>query len=193
MFKMIPSWVVAVFGAVIVIIATLVSYVSIRGLDKDILKVEGEILEINSEISRLWDSHKLSDSRKYSVDFFTTLLNSSNNQDIVISNIGNYMMGSILAMYTATDEDIPDREPEEIDKLKAGDLSVYSKLNELLESLRRKSAVAINERKRRLDEFEIEKARLERDKNIVSFWYMFLNIMGLIVVLFKDLPIWKSS
>ncbi|MYD31668.1 MAG: hypothetical protein F4142_02265 [Nitrospira sp. SB0675_bin_23] len=194
MLKSIPSWSIGAFGASLVIVATLISHLAIRSLNDEVIKLDGKIREINLSVDRLWDSHKLADNRKFSVNLFMTQLSSSDkNREIMLSNIAYYMKGSVLAMYSATDLNIPKNEHREIDLLRRGDLNAYKKLEELLESLREKSKDAINKRKIQKDALIAEKQKLEHKERSVNFWFMFLNILGLIVVLLKDLPIWKST
>ena len=193
MLRNIPSWSIGALGASLVIVATLISHLAIRSVNDEIIELDSKIREINLSVDRLWDSHKLSDNRKFSVDLFVTQLSGPDkNQAVVLSNIADYMMGSILAMYSATDLDIPKR-PGEIDLLRQGNWDAYKKLEKLLESLRKKSIEAINKRKIQKDKFIVEKQKLEQNNKNVTFWFTFLNIFGLIVVLLKDLPAWKST
>lgn len=194
MLRNIPSWSIGAFGASLVIVATLISHLAIRSVNDEIIELDSKIKEINLSVDRLWDSHKLSDNRKFSVDLFVTQLSGPDkNQAVVLSNIADYMMGSILAMYSATDLDIPKSGPGEIDLLRQGNWDAYKKLEKLLESLRKKSIEAINKRKIQKDKLIAEKQKFEQREKAVNFWFTFLNILGLIVVLLKDLPVWKST
>ena len=194
MLRNLPSWVIGAVGASLVIFATLISHLAIRSVNDKIIELDGKIREINLSVDRLWDSHKLSDNRKFSVDLFMTQLSGTDkNQRVVLSNIANYMMGSILAMYSAADLDRPESKPQEIHLLGQGDMDAYKKLNKLLESLREKSVEAINKRKIQKDKLLAEKQKLEQSRKAVNLWFTFLNIFGLIIVLLKDLPMWESK
>ena len=194
MLSNVPSWAVGVFGASFVIVATLISHLPIRNINDKIVELDREIRRIDLSVSRLWDSHKLSDNRKFFADLFETQLQDSNeNHEAVLSKIAYYMMGSILAMYAASDLDVPDSKPREIDLLRQGDSDAYKKLDVLLESLRKSSQETINGHKIRKDTLIAKKQKLERSQKNRIFWFTFLNIFGLIVVLLKDLPVWKSK
>ena len=179
-------------------LATVFSSIIYSNLDAKIQAMEKSKDELTGKINLLWDNHKLADTRSREADLFLGIFTVvEQNSDFFLSQIGQNLRGAILAMMAAADKEIPDDTPDDVIKLETrlltGNLEAYSALKKRIDVLRLESRKAINaiNKERRLEENEIR--RLEKNSDLVRLLYIGLNILGLIVVMMKDLPIWKQS
>ena len=185
MMSRIPSWIVGVFGALIVLVSTFLLSCRVTKLDEDILQAQAARAEHAQTIESKWDNHQLGDLREAHADQLVglaLLATSSDIQTILINRATAFLHGAILAMDAAA--------RTRMDEESVRGLG-YEALKELLNTLRLESRAAINEvaAERQRVEDEINKERSRR--SMLRLWTVALNILGLAVVMLKDLPIWK--
>lgn len=187
----IPSWIVAAIGASLVILGTIWNYFYVSSLDEKLRDTGDELTKNKNELSSLWDNYKLSEFRKLFADIFVTQLQTDNPaKKFLLDNVANYLMGALLAMYTATDLEPPTVEPGDINLLRQNDVSAYGRINAKIQSLQPEFMRAVKARKSKIDSLTTMKDCLDLKKKKSEKIYMSLNILGLIIVLMKDLPIW---
>jgi hypothetical protein len=197
MLRKIPAWFIGVIGGMIVIISSIVSSYFWTINDSNINDNKKQITQLEQKTSRLWDSHQLADSRSTIADHFVgQYLMAKENKGFYLSKAGHNLRGAVLAMYAATELDVPNQPPEEImvfeKKLEQGDLSAYSSLMKLIDSLRLQSMQSINKLKNNRTKLAEENQILDSKREFIRLVYVSLNIFGLIIVLLKDLPVWAK-
>ena len=66
----IPSWLVSVVGAIIVIAATALSSISLHETRTRITEARSEITTIQQKVDNRWNSHRQADERATAADIF---------------------------------------------------------------------------------------------------------------------------
>lgn len=206
MTKRIPAWLISIMGALFVLIAIVINTTFSPSLNNKIQEKEKEREKLSKEITSLWESHMLADSRDKNADIFLGLLFIANNQDkedkaaldFLLNKIGYNLKGAILAMRAATgdtsiEDDLP---PQEIQQLlyeikKERDLKAYVSLKKLVDKLRLASGNTINDVNKQREELDEELRELKNQEEVLRMLHITLNILGLSLLLLKDLPIWK--
>ena len=108
------------------------------------------------------------------------------------------MQGAILAMWAgsgASDDaggsELEARVGDLLRTLNDGDLNAYDEMASILNDLRLASRDAINSRASERTESEVHLQDLELSHDRIRGWQSGMNILGLVIVLLKDLPIWR--
>ena len=100
-------------------------------------------------------------------------------------------------MWAASGQEVPDETPENIvsleEDLRNGKLGVYAGMEAEVERLRQLSMVHISELSRMIDKRRAEIESLELEESAAHRKYFFLSLLGLIVAMCKDLPLWKDT
>ena len=106
---------------------------------------------------------------------------------------GHHIWAAVLSMSAATgapnDPELKDGVNDLRERFDAGDHAAYSKMTVLLNDLRQDSSVALNEQMTQRTASESRLQELERQYNLTRIWQSSLNVLGLVLVLLKDLPI----
>ncbi len=197
MLTKVPAWVIGVIGGLVVVISSIVSSYYLTSIDSKISDNRKMVAQIERSTSRLWDSHQLADNRSTAADQFVgQYLMAKTNKEFYLVQAGHNLRGSVLAMYAATELDVPDEPPKQImefeRKMGEGDLSAYSSLKQLIDTLRLQSMKAINNLKIERDKLVEKNENLNSKQEFIRLIYVSLNIFGLIIVLLKDLPVWAK-
>ena len=197
MISRIPSWAVAVTGALIVIMATAISAIMLHGVRQNVEKARSEITDERRKIDRLWSNHRQADQRATTADiFFAEALGEKSNTRFLLDQAAAQLRGAVLSMWAASGQEVPDDTPKNIEtlegKLRQGDLSAYSGLQSEINRLRLLSASYINQVSSSIHSGESRIETLEARQSAIYLAYVFFNLFGLIVTTCKDLPVWSD-
>ena len=182
-----PSWVIGLLGALIVLVSTFLLSIRVTTVDEEILKSQERQAELSASIETKWDNHKLADSREARADQLVglaLLATSTETQGRLIDAASGYLIGAVLAMDLAAQNRMSEDEVMTLDY--NGRKAILDKLR--LESKDAIDAVAIDRRK---VEQEINEKRSRRGR--LRMWAVALNLLGVAVVMLKDLPVWKEE
>lgn len=197
--RKIPSWRIGLLGAAIAILSTILSSVAVAWLDSAIQEHTKRATALRDKQRILWDNHQLADERLRAAAIFVALSSQpSENRRFLLSQVASNLGGSVLAMSAAAAiANLPDEPPKEVvDNERAilgGDLSGYNELVAQVEKLRLQSQVAINGVSAEARNLDAESDKLSGWSRWVQGVQVSLTIVGLIVVLLKDLPVWKDK
>ena len=198
MLSKIPSWAVAVAGGVIVIAATATSTMLLYQIRTDINAMKSEIADTRRAADRLWSNHRQADQRSTSADvFFGQALGSDTSRSFLLEQAAHQLRGAVLSMWAASGEPVPDKPPETIAaaerQLRAGDARGYGSLKNEIDRLRLLSQKHINKRAGDIRAAESRVESLQARQSWVYLAYVFFNLLGLMVTMCKDLPVWKAE
>lgn len=201
MLSKIPSWAVAVAGGAIVIAATATSTLLLYQARLDITAVKAEIAETRRAVDRLWNSHLQADQRFATADvFFAQALESDTSQKVrsfLLVQAAEHLRGAVLSMWAASGEPVPDKPPEAVAAaehlLHKGDTNGYVSLKSEINRLRLLSQTHINGRAAAIRAAESRVEALQARESHVYLAYVFFNLLGLMVTMCKDLPVWKTQ
>ena len=198
MLSKIPSWTVAVAGAAIVIVATATSSILLYETRADIRQAQREISEMRRKVDRLWGNHLQADQRSTAANvFFAQALAPSANRSFLLQQAAYQLRGAVLSMKVASGEKVPDEVPAEIaafeKQLGEGDVRGYSSFKQEIDRLRLGSQSRLNGL---ADDIRAAEARIESGQAWESWIYLayvFFNLLGLMVTMCKDLPVWRAD
>lgn len=198
MLSNIPSWAVSVAGAALVAVATAISFILLHDVRDEIAASQERITNLEERIENAWQNHRLGDRRVTSAEIFIAdALGGGANSSFVLGQAAYNLRGAILAMYSAAGQNVPDQRPARIKKLeeslRRGNLGAYTKLSSEVEQLRRASQAHINGLSKRIDQEEARQRGLNTTEENVYLIYVALNLIGLMMVMMKDLPVWKDT
>ena len=200
MLSRIPSWLVAVTGATIIIVATTTSSTILHEIQAHIGETVSEISEANSQRDRMWSNHLISDRRSTAADFlFGQALGSDSNdvRHFLLKRTGYYLRGSLLAMMIAAEVDVADNTPEEIRNLegevKRGNVQAFEDFKDMIDGFRLESQRVLNNKASQIRDLQKRMELLRRKESILYLAIVFFNLFGLTVVMCKDLPIWRGQ
>ena len=198
MLSSIPSWAVAVAGAAIAIVATVTSTVLLHQSRASIAGERSEIAETYREVDRLWSSHRQADQRSTAADvFFAQAIGEESSRELLLQLAAQQLRGAVLSMWVASGEPVPERTPAEIAELEArlgkGDVGGYAPLKAKIDELRLLSQSHLNEKSARIRAGEARIEALEARESAIYLAYVFFNLLGLMVAMCKDLPVWRTQ
>lgn len=198
MCRLIPSWSIGVLGASLVVISISLSPLLVRDIENRIEDTENRISDLNRRVRTLWENHTLAAQREASADTIAALITLTDTpHPFVISRSSSHLQGAILTMWAATgDEDDTDLRSTVSDLMKsldAGRLGSYDAMSAILDEQRLRSVDVVNELYGEVADYEARRRELRRQRDSLRDLQSLLNIVGLIVVLLKDLPIWRRA
>ena len=194
----IPSWVVAVAGAAIVIVATATSSTLLYQTRAAVSVAQSEIAEMRRKVDRLWGSHLQADQRSAAADvFFAQALAPSTNRSFLLQQAAFQLRGAVLSMWAASGEAVPDKIPAEIaafeKQLGDGDARGYASLKKEIDRLRLGSQSHLNGLGDDIRALESSIASEQVRESWIYLAFVFFNLLGLMVTMCKDLPVWKAE
>lgn len=198
MLSRIPSWVAGVTGAVIAIAATITSSTLLHQTRGEIADVGSEIADKRDSVNRLWSNHRRADQQSTAADMFLAqALAPSPGQSFLLERTAYHMMGAVLSMRTASGEPVPDETPETIaeamELLGKGDAAGYETLRSEIDRLRLLSQSHLNDLANETQSAEARIESLRARESWLYLAYVFFNLLGLMVVMCKDLPVWRAE
>lgn len=196
MLSRIPSWAVAVAGTSIVIIATGIGFTLLHQTRADIDTIQTEIADMRGTVERLWGSHLQADQRSAAADvFFALALAPSSHQSFLLDKAASQLRGAVLSMRVASGEEVPDETPASIatfeNQLRDGNVLGYNSLKYEIDQLRLTSQSYLNTLAKNIRAEESRLDAMQMRESWIYLAYMFFNFLGLIVVMCKDLPVWR--
>ncbi|MDE0029451.1 MAG: hypothetical protein OXU42_08650 [Deltaproteobacteria bacterium] len=201
MVSKIPSWAVGLTGALIAIIATITSATLLHQTRTRITAATSEVAEMRNRSDTLWSSHRLADQRSTAADVFLAMALAQRSDTealpVLLQQTAAQLQGAVLAMSAASGEAVPDEPPEEIQRLYAallaGDLNGYASLRAEIDERRLLSQSTINQLASDVGSTELRIDSLRARESTLYLAYVFLNLLGLMVTMCKDLPVWKPT
>ena len=194
----IPSWAVAVAGAIIVVTATATSTTLLHETREEITAKKSEIADTRRTVDRRWSSHLQADQRSTAADVFFALAlgeDSEKSRSFLLEQAAQQLGGAVLSMWTASGQPGPDEKPEPIataeHQLGGGNAKGYVSLKSEIDRLRLLSQTHISKRADDIRAAELRVESLQAREYWVYLAYVFFNLLGLMVTMCKDLPVWK--
>lgn len=197
MLSRIPSWGVAVGGAAIAIFATATSTILLHQTRTSVTAERSEIAETYRKIDRLWSNHRQADQRSTAADvFFAQAIGEKSSRATLLQLAAQHLRGAVLSMWVASGEPVPEQTPVAIAaleaKLSSGDVNGYAPLKAKIDELRLRSQSHLNEMSAGIRAAEARIESLEARESTIYLTYVFFNLLGLIVAMCKDLPVWQD-
>lgn len=157
---------------------------------------QDNLTDATGDVDRMWSSHQLAELREAQADQLMLMILSSPEMEALgfaFPLIINRFLGSALAMDAAGYEELDDSFSSDLHSVWADSniIEAYKETKSRINKLRVTSQKAINEVAARVAEAEQAKNALEARRDAVRLWAVMLNIIGLIVVMMKDLPVWR--
>ena len=199
--RAIPSWAVGAFGASIVVLSVTFGSVWLHDLDTNFNGLQAGFSELNTIADSRLRQHIVADSRAETADLMFALavaFQRGNRPDTFLLNrAGVSLRGAITTMWLST----PGAEKENLEalsstvddlraKLNGGDLNAYVEMTKIFADQAVRSNQAMREFRERTAKREAQMTGLRLRVERLRDGQVGLNIIGLVVVLLKDLPIW---
>ena len=154
MLSKIPSWVIALAGAKIIIISTATSSTILHQIRTSVGDGLTEVSKDNAQFDRMWSSHLMSDRRSSVAEslFGQALVSDPDEvRTFLLKQTGYHLRGSLLAMMVAANVEVSDKTPEGIgdleEELASGDYHSFRKFRELIDQYRLKSQEVLNNKR----------------------------------------------
>lgn len=193
----VPSWCVAVLGTLLIVVASVVSWTTLRQVNDEIAEARADVASGLRKVDSLWISHRQADQRSSTATNFITQTTGSPNAGFLLAEAAAQLRGAVLSMWAASGEEVPERPPDNVvsleNRLRNGDLTAYGELKLELERLRTLSARHISETSEAVDSKRAEIEMLESQEATAFRTYFLLSLLGLIVAMCKDLPVWNDA
>ena len=129
--------------------------------------------------------------------FFAQAFAPNPNRGVLLQQSAYQLRGAALSMRAASREPVPDATPEDIaafeKQLSEGDARGYVSLKAEIDRLRLLSQSRLNALS---DEARAAGSRIESwraRESWVYLAYVFFNLLGLMVTMCKDLPVWRTE
>ena len=198
MLSKIPSWAVGVAGAAIAIVATVTSTTLLYQTRTDIADVRSELADTRSTVDRLWSSHRQADQRSTAADMFVAqALGPGPGRAFLLEQAAHQLRGAVLSMWAASGESVPDTPPAAVaaaeERLRNGDTGGYASLRSEIDRQRLLSRSHLNGLADEIRAFEARIESLQASESWLYLAYVFFNLLGLMVTMCKDLPVWRSD
>ena len=198
MLSKIPSWAVAAVGASIVVIATAISSTLLYQIRDSVKEASTEIAETRRGVDRLWSNHLVAEQRSTTGDiFFAQAMLQDQNLEFLQERAAYLLWSGAFSMWVASGEPEPERTQEKLlahkELLAQGETSAYSALKGEINRFRELSATYINEQTAKIRAAESSIESLQAYEYFLYMAYVFFNLLGLMVTMCKDLPVWKTE
>lgn len=199
----VPSWAVAIAGAALVFLATAIGGIGYEKTSSERAKVASEASSLHARADRLWESHLQGDQRDRAASVFIALaLSAPLSEDpkasqYAFDRAAVHLRGAFHSMWAAADLDAAEAARLDVAKaegnLRRGDITAYNELSAAIDSLKLQSAERINELDEQARAFEIRAEILDDRRSLIYITQVCLNLLGLCLVMCKDLPLWRNS
>ena len=198
MLSKIPSWVVAIVGAAIVVVATATSSTLLHQTRESVQEISKEIAESRRRVDRLWSNHLVADRQSIAGDLLYAQAMSENGKpEFILERAAYYLWSATLAMWIASGKHEAETMEEKLlrfkESLAHGDIRGYEQFKLKINQLRELSATNINGHTAELRAAESRIESLQSRESLLYMAYVFFNLLGLMVTMCKDLPVWKSE
>ena len=197
----IPAWFVGFSGAALVLLSIAISSIRSAKIDAEIKKKRIASLDLGKKIDGRLDSFIRGNAQSISAEMlfglFLSPIQSMQASAFLRERISKNLGEVYLTMMLAAGQDLPkdDTPLEELScfqkRISRGDLTAFRELNGAIDGLRFKAKDALSELNKTRGKREREIASLEAKEKRVRHLATGLNLLGLIIVMLKDLPVWK--
>ena len=197
-FPRIPSWLVAAVGGGLVLAATAIGATCYQKVSSDRAKLATEASSLKDRADRLWASHMQGDQRETAANVFISLALSDGprTSQHAFDKAAHYLGSALLAMWVAAGDKAAGAVPLNVEEAKSnlrqGNLTAYKELSAAIGLFRNKSAGLIKDLDEQADTAKARAMELDARQNFIYFLQVALNLLGLCLVMCKDLPIWLS-
>ena len=214
----IPSWWIAASGALLVGLSATLGPVILWGIDDDTQVVFQDIEELKSERVHYWNEHVRMDERVARATHLLAISNrldeplhdlvlerASEDASAVISNSFNMIPVEAMSCYTNS----PDNENlsrtlqaaqvyqdscfEWIEGIQAGDANAYGDVAKLRTGMLGVFLGKLEEIDGNIRQKENKVRELRSDRNLWQGLEIFVGLIGLLMIILKDIPIWKQK
>lgn len=197
----VPAWLIGLAGASLILIATAINSLVAPNLDAKLTKLETRSTALDQEAKNLWMSHTRADDIEVTAMGQLTICSQMRGSPLAACHVtvsGMYRT-VILNMLAASGRDVEDPKHEKrakllLEKIATSDVSSLAKVVSWINELRLESRDAINSRRENIEKLQ---NRITADKSsherVTVIWSALLNVFGLLLVLLKDLPIWRRT
>ena len=196
----IPSWAVGAFGALLIVVSVALGSVYLRYLDAGLNNTEAGLNRLSAYADRRMNQHIQAEGRKAMADVMFALaigaVRDGNRPDpFLLLRAGESLHAAIRLMWLATPgaedlEGLASTATYLLIELVDGDLAAYDEMTKILSDQDIRSNEAGREFHKQIAEYETRVQRLHRLADRVRDSQAGLNILGLVIVLLKDLPVW---
>ena len=198
--KNIPAWSVGFFGAALVMLSTAISSIRLAQIDAKIKKKGKACSDLGEKIDGMLDAFIRGNTQSISTEMLFGLFLAPNQSPkssaFLREQISKNLDEVYLTMMLAAGQEMPkDTLPEELtgfhERIRSGDLTAIRELNGAIDGLRWKSKDALSKLQKTRKNREREIVSLEAKEKRVRHISIGLNLLGLVIVMLKDLPVWK--
>ena len=145
----------------------------------------------------MWSSHRQADERSTAAAvFFAQAFGPGGGRSFLLDEAAFQLRGAVLSMWAASGEAVPDEPPQTIATaeraLRNGDAGGYELLTLEIDRLRLLSQSHLNGLNEDIRAAEARIEWLRARESTLYLAYVFFNLLGLIVTMCKDLPVWRS-
>lgn len=198
MLSRIPSWAVAVTGATIVIVATAISSTLLYESQKNIIDAHANVAKEKQTVDRLWSNHQQADQRENAANaFFAQTLETETSRPLLLQLAAESFRGAVLSMLAASGKPVSEKTPAEIETLeealRKGDTDAYKMFRTEINDLRLLSQTHLSTISNGIQSAETHLKALQAHESWLYLTYVFFNLLGLMIVMCKDLPVWRGK
>ena len=194
MLSTIPSWAVALTGAIILIIGTLVNSILLYENKKRI--IEAKLVAENMQVlkDRAWDQHLLAEQRYDNATLMELIREVAGNADPpLLKRTISRLRGAVFAMWKTQEKIREDPTKGSEEGVRVDYKEEWHRLDSAYGKLKDSSVLYINQINVNIKSIESERIKpLERYELLIYMSYVFFNLLGLLITMCKDLPVWKG-
>lgn len=195
--RRVPSWAVAAAGGLIVTVSVALGPLRLNGLE-DAIRKERAGLSVLAESNRQhWGTHVLAENLGASADLMIGFASQSElvPSSFQLDRAGWHRLNAIIAMSSSAgvmdDSELKPQLEDLVQRLAGGDLDAYLEMSSLFDRFLLESAALFDAKENGIIAVESRLAELERRRDRIRRWQGSMNVVGLVIVLFAGLPIWR--
>ena len=180
------------------IVATATSFILLYESRESIAAVRAGIAEKRRQIDRLWSNHRQADQRATAADvFFGQAIGTESERLVLLQLAALQLRGAVLSMWVASGRPVPEQTPAEISALEVrlgkGDVGAYGPFKSEIDGLRLLSQPHLNGMSAGICAAEARIEVLQVRESWFYLAYVFFNLLGLMIAMCKDLPVWRGG
>ena len=193
MLSTIPSWAVALTGAIILIIGTVVNSILLYQNKKRIIEARSEAENMQVLKDRAWGQHLLAEQRYDTATLMELIHEAAGNANPpLLKRTISRLRGAVLAMWNTQEKIREDPTKGSEEAVHVDYKEEWHRLESAYGELKDSSVLYINQINVNIKSIESERIKpLERCELLIYISYVFFNFLGLLITMCKDLPIWK--
>ena len=195
----IPSWVVAVAGGAVVVVATAIFGLGYQQVHSEKVRLAQEAVSARDLADRLWASHLNGDRRANEGDVFRALAigaRFSGNErlaEYAFDRAAVRLRAAVQSTVAAANLDAAPLDVRAVEeRVRRGDASAYVEISDVIDDLRNQSIKEIKDLDARAAELGARTRTMDGELALIYAAHVFFNILGLCIVMCKDLPVWRQ-